>query len=94
MKMFMIQSAKPLVGWAKDDLECRLHLHDDPWLSDKLADDTRPHIKSNPIPQGGNNSSSASGPAAPCHKNLAESMQNVVYIALHYVYFVQLVALY
>ena len=48
MKMFMIQSAKPLVGWAKDDddddLECRLHLHDDPWLSDKLADDTRPHI--------------------------------------------------
>ena len=39
MKMFMIQSAKPLVGWAKDDLECRLHLHDDPWLSDKLADD-------------------------------------------------------
>ena len=45
MKMFMIQSAKPLVGWAKDDdddLECRLHLHDDPWLSDKLADDARP----------------------------------------------------
>ena len=44
MKMFMIQSAKPLVGWEKDDddPECRLHIHDDPWLSDKLADDARP----------------------------------------------------